>query len=609
MRNRKLSSKFSAVLALFIITTLLALAASTSTAHARSFLVRKPYNGIVRLNSLFDHDVPSQADTDDELVTFLDITLTGADVYTTCLLGYNCYDGHSGLDYRTSYNPIYAPARGKVFYDTVSTSYGTQLFLEHDLDGDGTPEYLTHYAHLQAGSIPTDLDEVGAGDFIGDSGNTGTGSDGAHLHFAVRKYDPNASDPSDPFDHPLMDPYGWWSNSADPAAGREGVGNHGSTDSEWLWGDGLPQHLVDDEDVSFQQFQTSMAWQEVTDSNAYAGRALWSQGMHNPTRQWDNWAFWVGNITRTGEYDVKVYIPDYDTGHDVSTEAWYTVYYQAENGSFVTDDVIVDQSAHVGEWFTLGRYHLKYGPRAAVRLVDEVSSSSNHLKAIWADAVRWDAVDEGNDPNCLCFADVLPSSWYYYYVSSLTCRGVVQGYPDGLYRPDNDVNRVEFLKMAVEGSGRHCCTDCNGCDNCISCPLGFPAPYIDINPFAWYMPYLNAAYWGGWIPDEGFGFEPEGAAKRMWVAQVLVYASGGHIDTCVDDGTSPFEDISPSAKCHQDNIFAWRANELGVFDGHAERDCDGNSASGNHFCGDNTLNRAEAAKVVECAFFKDTAQK
>ncbi len=46
-----------------------------------------------------------------------------------------------------------------------------------------------------------------------------------------------------------------------------------------------------------------------------------------------------------------------------------------------------------------------------------------------------------------CFPDVRASDWFSRYVCLAQRRGIVSGYPDGRFRPANDVNYVEALKM------------------------------------------------------------------------------------------------------------------------------------------------------------------
>lgn len=59
-------------------------------------------------------------------------------------------------------------------------------------------------------------------------------------------------------------------------------------------------------------------------------------------------------------------------------------------------------------------------------------------------------------------------------------NGVVQGYSDGTFRPENEVTRAEFLKMLYETIGME--------------NLETTLPFTDIDQNAWYMKYLKEAY-------------------------------------------------------------------------------------------------------------------
>ncbi|MCR4805580.1 MAG: S-layer homology domain-containing protein, partial [Clostridia bacterium] len=50
------------------------------------------------------------------------------------------------------------------------------------------------------------------------------------------------------------------------------------------------------------------------------------------------------------------------------------------------------------------------------------------------------------------FSDVKTSDWFYSYVSKAAEKGIVSGYPDGTFRPQNKVTYAEFLVMAMRGT-------------------------------------------------------------------------------------------------------------------------------------------------------------
>jgi hypothetical protein len=49
------------------------------------------------------------------------------------------------------------------------------------------------------------------------------------------------------------------------------------------------------------------------------------------------------------------------------------------------------------------------------------------------------------------FYDLPDTNWAYSYISNLYCRNVVSGFPDGTFRPNSDITRGQFTKMLVLG--------------------------------------------------------------------------------------------------------------------------------------------------------------
>lgn len=74
-----------------------------------------------------------------------------------------------------------------------------------------------------------------------------------------------------------------------------------------------------------------------------------------------------------------------------------------------------------------------------------------------------------------CFSDINPDEWYAPYVCTAKRRGIIDGYPDGTYKPGRTVNVAEAIKIILGAYGRDI-TDGAG--------EQWYAPYID---------YLNEA--------------------------------------------------------------------------------------------------------------------
>jgi murein DD-endopeptidase MepM/ murein hydrolase activator NlpD len=98
-------------------------------------------------------------------------------------------NGHNGNDYSMKENnPIFASAGGYVVFADYITDFGYTIIINH-------PEnYLTKYLHCSS-LLKKDGDFVRQGELIALSGNSGTESTGAHLHFEIWK-DGKPIDPS-----------------------------------------------------------------------------------------------------------------------------------------------------------------------------------------------------------------------------------------------------------------------------------------------------------------------------------------------------------------------------------------------------------------------------
>lgn len=79
------------------------------------------------------------------------------------------------------------------------------------------------------------------------------------------------------------------------------------------------------------------------------------------------------------------------------------------------------------------------------------------------------------------FPDVSKNEWYGSYLFTAYDNGVVDGYPDGTFKPINDVNKAEFYKLLFTGMG----VDIN--------PNVARAPFNDVSVDEWFAPYVSYA--------------------------------------------------------------------------------------------------------------------
>lgn len=78
------------------------------------------------------------------------------------------------------------------------------------------------------------------------------------------------------------------------------------------------------------------------------------------------------------------------------------------------------------------------------------------------------------------FSDVPQDAWFAGYVDSAASTGIANGYPDGLFRPAQTVNYVESLKMLLLAG-----------DVTVETPS--TAPALDVATDSWFSPYVAKA--------------------------------------------------------------------------------------------------------------------
>lgn len=111
------------------------------------------------------------------------------------------------------------------------------------------------------------------------------------------------------------------------------------------------------------------------------------------------------------------------------------------------------------------------------------------------------------------FTDVLPTTIGYEAVQSLVERGVLQGYEDGTFRPQADINRAEFLKILVSEFLP------DELQNEVGC-------FSDVAR-EWFAEYICTAKRLGWIDGYPDGtFKPAQTINRAEALKIVVNAFG-----------------------------------------------------------------------------------
>jgi len=108
------------------------------------------------------------------------------------------------------------------------------------------------------------------------------------------------------------------------------------------------------------------------------------------------------------------------------------------------------------------------------------------------------------------YTDVSSKSFFYNAVQEISALGILKGYPDGTFKPFQEVTRAEFVKIGVLAKvGIH--------------QVFTPAEcFSDIHTVDWYSPYVCYAKSQGWIRGyENGSFLPNQSIRLTEVAKIL----------------------------------------------------------------------------------------
>ena len=175
------------------------------------------------------------------------------------------------------------------------------------------------------------------------------------------------------------------------------------------------------------------------------------------------------------------------------------------------------------------------------------------------------------------FSDVADDFWADDVLQYLVSQGVVSGYSDGSFRPNDNVTRAQFAKMLVGAMGWD-----------IQTPA---APtFNDVAADSWAYGFIETAAAHGVISGYGDGsFKPELSVTRAQVAKMIVTARGWTMDV---SGMNSFSDIDASEWVHD---YAEIVNQAQVMSGYTD----------GTFKPYYTATRAQIAKILTLSLFNE----
>ena len=110
------------------------------------------------------------------------------------------------------------------------------------------------------------------------------------------------------------------------------------------------------------------------------------------------------------------------------------------------------------------------------------------------------------------YPDVTQDHWAAKQIEILTEKGVIVGYPDGTFKPDDNVSRAEFASMAIKALGQEHTT------------VAQPVAFTDIDTSFWAYDAIQKALYFDLIscPPQGQPFRPDDTVTRAESISVAV---------------------------------------------------------------------------------------
>lgn len=124
------------------------------------------------------------------------------------------------------------------------------------------------------------------------------------------------------------------------------------------------------------------------------------------------------------------------------------------------------------------------------------------------------AINAVNAQQSTLFPDVSPNHWAAAQIKELSEKGVIVGYPDGTFKPDDNVTRAEFASMAIRALGQE------------HTNVAQTVNFTDITPSYWAYDMIQRALYFELIscPPTGEPFRPDDSVSHSEAVTVAVNA-------------------------------------------------------------------------------------
>lgn len=181
------------------------------------------------------------------------------------------------------------------------------------------------------------------------------------------------------------------------------------------------------------------------------------------------------------------------------------------------------------------------------------------------------------------FRDVPEHHWAVTYIEEMAENGILAGYPDGNFYPDNKITRAEFAKIMTVAAGMNI----NMSDTVTI--------FEDVSADDWFAPYVKRAqyYLSGYttIMVEGSTYRPNQLALREDITVAMVKLKGYSVDG-VDGSTLQTLITDSNSVSNHAQKYVVVAIQRGLISGYED----------GTFKGQSSITRAEAAAIMWRAF-------
>lgn len=189
------------------------------------------------------------------------------------------------------------------------------------------------------------------------------------------------------------------------------------------------------------------------------------------------------------------------------------------------------------------------------------------------DEIKNETPKDNNTETKVDFSDVKSDFWAYDAIDALSSKGLINGYEDSTFKPDNTITRAEFAKLVLSVYQAKGGTLSSG-----------GIAFDDVNVNDWYYDVADKASALGIIMGSDGNFRPNDSITRQDVA-VIIYRTMVKLNLQSDVQKS-FGDSSLIADYAVDAVSA--LSGAGVINGFED----------NTFKPQHTLTRAQAAQII-----------